>query len=41
VLAFGAAGIVAVKLLGDALIAQRRPLLSTAAVGVGLVCPHP
>jgi O-antigen/teichoic acid export membrane protein len=38
VLAFGAFGIVAVKLLGDALIAQRRPLLSTAAVGVGLVC---
>jgi O-antigen/teichoic acid export membrane protein len=38
VLAFGAFGIVSVKLLGDALIAQRRPLLSTAAVGVGLVC---
>ena len=37
VLTIGAFGVVAVKLLGDALTAQRRPLLSTAAVGIGLI----
>jgi O-antigen/teichoic acid export membrane protein len=37
VLALGAFGVVAVKLLGDALTAQRRPLLSSAAIGVGFV----
>jgi O-antigen/teichoic acid export membrane protein len=37
VLSIGAFGIVAVKLLGDALIAQRRPLLSSVPVGFGLV----
>ena len=36
VLSLGAVGVVAIKLLGDALTAQRRPLLSTAASGVGL-----
>jgi Na+-driven multidrug efflux pump len=35
VLVAGAFGVVAVKLLGDALTAQRRPLLDSAAVGVG------
>ena len=34
VLAFGALGIVLLKLLGNALVAQGRPLLSTAAIGV-------
>ena len=37
VLCLGAFGIVAVKLLGDALTAQRRPLRATAAAGIGLV----
>jgi O-antigen/teichoic acid export membrane protein len=37
VLAPGAFGIVALKLLANALVAQRRPLLSTAAVGVAFV----
>lgn len=37
ILCLGAFGVVAVKLLGDALIAQRRPLLATAATGLGLV----
>jgi O-antigen/teichoic acid export membrane protein len=37
ILCLGAFGIVAIKLLGDALTAQRRPLLSTAAAAVGLV----
>jgi O-antigen/teichoic acid export membrane protein len=38
VLALGAFGIVAVKLLGDALTAQRLPLLSSIPVALGLVC---
>jgi O-antigen/teichoic acid export membrane protein len=37
VLAPGAFGIVALKLLANALVAQGRPLLSTAAVGVAFV----
>jgi O-antigen/teichoic acid export membrane protein len=37
VLAPGAFGIVALKVLANALVAQRRPLLSTAAVGVAFV----
>ena len=37
VLAFGGVGIVALKLLGGALTAQSRPLLATAAIGVGFV----
>jgi O-antigen/teichoic acid export membrane protein len=37
ILCLGAFGVIAVKLLGDALTAQRRPLLATAAAGVGLV----
>jgi O-antigen/teichoic acid export membrane protein len=36
-LAPGAFGIIAIRLLGDALIAQRRPLLPTIAVGVALI----
>ena len=38
VLALGALGIVALKILGNALIARNRPLLETAAIGVGLAC---
>jgi O-antigen/teichoic acid export membrane protein len=38
VLALGAFGIVAVKLLGDALTAQRLPLLSSVPVALGMVC---
>lgn len=38
VLAPGAIGVIALKLLGDALIAQRRPLPATVATAVGLVC---
>ena len=38
VLSVGTFGVIAVKLLGDALTAQRRPLLSSAAVGSGFVC---
>lgn len=38
VLSLGAFGVIAVKLLGDALTAQRRPLLSSAAIGSGFVC---
>ncbi|MGH2763802.1 MAG: oligosaccharide flippase family protein [Thermoleophilaceae bacterium] len=34
ILTFGAFGIAALKLLGNALTAQRRPLLETAAIGV-------
>jgi O-antigen/teichoic acid export membrane protein len=37
ILAAGAFGVTAVKLLGDALTAQRRPLLSSVAVGFGCV----
>lgn len=37
VLAFGAFGIVALKQLGSALTAQRKPVLETIAVGVGFV----
>lgn len=37
VLAFGAFGIVALKQLGSALTAQGKPVLETAAVGVGFV----
>ena len=37
VLAFGGVGIVALKLLGSALTAQARPLLATAAIGVGFL----
>ena len=37
VLAFGAFGIVLLKLLGNALTAQRRPLRETAAIGVAFV----
>ena len=37
-LALGAFGIVALMLLGDALVAQRRPMLSTAAIAIALVC---
>jgi O-antigen/teichoic acid export membrane protein len=33
----GTFGIVAIRLLGDALIAQRRPLLPTIAIGIALV----
>jgi O-antigen/teichoic acid export membrane protein len=36
-LAPGTFGIIAIRLLGDALIAQRRPLLPTIAVGVALI----
>ena len=38
VLALGAFGIVALKLLGNALTAQRKPLLETAAIGGAFVC---
>jgi O-antigen/teichoic acid export membrane protein len=38
VLALGAFGIVAVKLLAEALTAQRLPLLSSVPVALGLVC---
>jgi O-antigen/teichoic acid export membrane protein len=37
-LSVGAAGIVALKLFGNALTAQRRPLLETAAIGAAFVC---
>ena len=37
ILAAGAFGVTAVKLLGDALTAQRRPLLSSVAIGFGCV----
>jgi O-antigen/teichoic acid export membrane protein len=37
ILVFGAIGIVALKQLGSALTAQRRPLLSTAGIAVALV----
>ena len=38
VLALGAFGIVALKLLGNALTAQRKPLLETAAISGAFVC---
>jgi O-antigen/teichoic acid export membrane protein len=38
ILALGGFGIVALKQLGDALIAQRRPLLESAAVAVAFAC---
>ena len=38
VLTVGAFGIVALKLLGNALTAQRKPMLETAAIGVAFVC---
>jgi O-antigen/teichoic acid export membrane protein len=38
VLALGAFGIVALKLLGNALTAQRKPMLETAAIGGAFVC---
>jgi O-antigen/teichoic acid export membrane protein len=38
ILAFGAFGIVALKLFGSALVAQGRPLLQTIAIGAGFVC---
>ncbi len=38
VLTLGAFGVIAVKVLGDALTAQRRPLLSSAAFGSAFVC---
>jgi O-antigen/teichoic acid export membrane protein len=37
ILLAGAFGVIAVKLLGDALTAQRRPMLSSVAVGFGFV----
>lgn len=37
VLAAGAFGILALKLLGNALTAQRKPMLETAAIGVGFI----
>jgi Na+-driven multidrug efflux pump len=37
VLALGAFGIVALKLLGNALTAQAKPMLETAAIGVSFV----
>jgi O-antigen/teichoic acid export membrane protein len=38
VLALGAFGIVALKLLGNALTAQRKPMLETAAIGGAFLC---
>jgi O-antigen/teichoic acid export membrane protein len=38
VLVLGGFGIVALKLLGNALTAQRKPLLETAAIGGAFVC---
>jgi O-antigen/teichoic acid export membrane protein len=38
ILALGAFGIVALKLLGNALTAQRKPMLETAAVGGAFLC---
>jgi Na+-driven multidrug efflux pump len=38
ILALGAFGIVALKLLGNALTAQRKPMLETAAIGGAFVC---
>jgi O-antigen/teichoic acid export membrane protein len=38
ILALGGFGIVTLKQLGDALIAQRRPLLESAAVAIAFVC---
>jgi Na+-driven multidrug efflux pump len=38
VLAVGAFGIVALKLLGNALTAQRKPMLETAAIGGAFIC---
>ena len=37
ILAFGGVGVVALKLLGNALTAQARPLLATAAIGTGFL----